>query len=153
MPETAILNIVNPQHMAFNQTQYDLNRYVRYIFRASQFWMHLHDFPQLTDLLKSYMRVSVRTTSSMLFELLIQVPGEASQNLDFMRQRATPEEDPFLTKTSRALEHPTGDTDGLVPNNVLPRGQLPLLHDHSRPKLCKTGHNETERQPTRSGGC
>jgi hypothetical protein len=53
-PKTSVLNIATLQHMALNQIQYDLACYVAYMYRTSQFWMQLQDFPTLTELLKSY---------------------------------------------------------------------------------------------------
>lgn len=64
-----------------------------------------------------------------------------------MKQCATRgyEEDPFLMKSSRALERSILETTKLIPNHVLPAGPLPLPNDHANPQLRDTGRNEANR--------
>jgi VIT1/CCC1 family predicted Fe2+/Mn2+ transporter len=55
------------------------------------------------------------------------------------------EEDPFLMKSSRALERSILEITKLIPNHVLPAGPLPLPHDHKNPQLRDVGRNEANK--------
>lgn len=52
------------------------------------------------------------------------------------------EEDPFLMKSSRALERSILETTKLIPNHVLPAGPLPEAKDNDNPQLRDMGRNE-----------
>lgn len=69
------------------------------------------------------------------------------RDLDLMAQSATRgyDRDPFLVKTSRALERKVLEDSGLVPNHVLPSGPLPVPLDHGEPQLRLTGRNEANK--------
>ena len=68
-------------------------------------------------------------------------------NLDFMTKCELRgyDDDPFLMKTSRAIERQIMETVGLVPNHVLPAGPLPQPLDHAHPRLRTTGRNSVNR--------
>jgi VIT1/CCC1 family predicted Fe2+/Mn2+ transporter len=55
------------------------------------------------------------------------------------------EEDPFLMKSSRALERSILEATQLIPNHVLPTGPLPLARDHDNIQLRELGRNEANR--------
>ncbi|KAI7679804.1 glutamine synthetase/guanido kinase, partial [Hortaea werneckii] len=59
------------------------------------------------------------------------------RNLDFMREKAKLgyDKDPFLVKSSRALERGALESAGLIPDFLLPKGELPLPEDHEHPLL------------------
>ena len=69
------------------------------------------------------------------------------RNLEYMKQSAMHgyEKDPFLMKTSRALERQVMETVKLVPNHVLPAGPLPLPYDSEDPQLREMGRNEANK--------
>ncbi|KAI7553157.1 hypothetical protein KC331_g1419 [Hortaea werneckii] len=62
---------------------------------------------------------------------------DAVRNLDFMREKVKLgyDRDPFLIKSSRALERGVLESLGLIPRHVLPKGELPLPYDHEHPFL------------------
>ncbi|KAK3702499.1 hypothetical protein LTR37_014861 [Vermiconidia calcicola] len=122
-PKTAILNIATLQHMALHSLQYDISQYVGQMYDTSTFLPALIGFPPLRELMTNYC--------------------DAVRNLDFMTQSALRgyEEDPFLMKSSRALERRVMGTASLLPNHVLPGGPLPIAQDHEHPKLRETGRN------------
>ncbi|OQO06594.1 hypothetical protein B0A48_08379 [Cryoendolithus antarcticus] len=126
-PKTSVLNVAALQHMALHQLQYDIACYVGLMFRTSTFYMELQGFPPLTDLMNRYC--------------------DAVRNLDYMRTCAQRgyEEDPFLMKSSRALERNILETTKLIPNHVLPVGPLPLPKDIDNPQLRDMGRNEANR--------
>ncbi|GAB1744775.1 hypothetical protein NU219Hw_g2591t1 [Hortaea werneckii] len=45
------------------------------------------------------------------------------------------DKDPFLVKSSRALERGILESSGLIPHHVLPKGELPQPEDHEHPLL------------------
>jgi VIT1/CCC1 family predicted Fe2+/Mn2+ transporter len=60
------------------------------------------------------------------------------------------EEDPFLMKSSRALERSILETTKLIPDHVLPAGPLPLPTDHANPQLRDLGRNEANKAASRN---
>ncbi|KAI7345299.1 hypothetical protein KC354_g14811 [Hortaea werneckii] len=63
--------------------------------------------------------------------------SDAVRTFDFMREKAKLgyDRDPFLMKSSRALERGILESSGLIPHHVLPKGTLPLPEDHQHPLL------------------
>ncbi|KAI6810502.1 hypothetical protein KC340_g16748 [Hortaea werneckii] len=63
--------------------------------------------------------------------------SDAVRNLDFMSEKAKLgyDKDPFLLKSSRALERGILESSGFIPHHVLPKGELPLPYDHEHPLL------------------
>lgn len=55
------------------------------------------------------------------------------------------DEDPFVMKSSRALERSIFETTQLIPNHVLPKGPLPLPKDYNNVQLRAIGRNEANR--------
>lgn len=78
---------------------------------------------------------------------LIVRKGDAVRNLDFMKECALRgyEKDPFLIRSTHALERSILETTGLIPSHVLPSGVLPLAEDHSDPQLRDVSRNQANR--------
>ncbi|KAI6854198.1 hypothetical protein KC338_g9343 [Hortaea werneckii] len=78
---------------------------------------------------------------------------DAVRNLDFMREKAVGgyDHDPFLIKSSRALERGVLESSGLIPDHLLPKGDLPLPCDHEHPLLSNEsgGRHYANRQTTK----
>lgn len=55
------------------------------------------------------------------------------------------EDDPFLLKTSRAIDRQILEAVGLVPDHVLPSGPLPPAEDSENPQLRPHGRNEANK--------
>lgn len=70
--------------------------------------------------------------------------GDGVRNLDFMKECALRgyEDDPFILKTSRAIDRRILEAVGLVPNHLLPKGQLPSAEDAENPRLRTSGRNK-----------
>ncbi|KAI6790348.1 hypothetical protein KC361_g7966 [Hortaea werneckii] len=68
---------------------------------------------------------------------LLNLYCDAVRNLDLMREKDKLgyDRDPFLVKSSRALERDVLESSGLIPDHVLPKGELPLPYDHEHPVL------------------
>ncbi|KAK5115432.1 hypothetical protein LTR85_009892 [Meristemomyces frigidus] len=126
-PKTAVLNIATLQHMALQQFQYEIARYVSVMYHSGQFHTEMEGYKPLNDLLSKYC--------------------DAVRNLDYMKKCALGghEKDAFLMKSSRSLERKIMVTVGLVPHHVLPAGPLPLPRDAHCPKLRDMGRNEANR--------
>jgi hypothetical protein len=141
MPKTSVLNIATLQHIVLRDIQHDIACYVECMYRTSQFKKELQGFTPLAKLLSAYCRLSYNVRVDSLSRL--PSAGEAVRNLDLMTECASRgyDKDPFLMRSSRALERQTMETVGLVPNHVLPAGPLPLPRDHKCPQLRQTGRN------------
>jgi hypothetical protein len=66
--------------------------------------------------------------------------GDVVRDLEYMQQRAADcgehdEDDPFYLKSSKRIDRLAMDLAGLIPNHVLPAGDLPIARDHYLPKL------------------
>jgi hypothetical protein len=66
--------------------------------------------------------------------------GDVVRDLEYMQQRAADcgehdEDDPFYLKSSKRIDRLAMDLAGLLPNHVLPAGDLPIARDHYLPKL------------------
>jgi hypothetical protein len=125
-PKVAVLNVATLQYLALRDAQHSIATYVAEMYEKSEYLCELDGQPPLTELLAKY--------------------SDTVRNIDFMTQCALRgyDEDPFIMKSSRALERGAMEKAGLIPEHVLPAGQLPVPYDHNRPQL-KRGRNETNR--------
>ena len=67
-------------------------------------------------------------------------PGDAVRDLEYMQQRAAEcgeddENDPFYLKSSKELDRLAMKEAGLIPDHVLPTGDLPIARDYDSPVL------------------
>ncbi|OTA25466.1 hypothetical protein BTJ68_12674 [Hortaea werneckii EXF-2000] len=113
-PKTAVLNVVALQRMNIHGLQEHLAEYAGMSFKDGQ--------------MNQY-SAGVQKTLNLYCD--------AVRNLDFMREKAVGgyDHDPFLIKSSRALERGVLESSGLIPDHLLPKGDLPLPCDHEHPLL------------------
>ncbi|KAI7233451.1 hypothetical protein KC330_g5369 [Hortaea werneckii] len=114
-PKTAVLNLVALQRMNIHGLQAELARYATEIFENDSF-----DFDESEDR-----------------QNLLNLYCDAVRNLDFMREKEKLgyDGDPFLIKSSRALERDVLEARGLIPGHLLPKGDLPPPYDYKHPLL------------------
>ncbi|TKA27625.1 hypothetical protein B0A50_04457 [Salinomyces thailandicus] len=114
-PKTAVLNLAMMQRLSLHRLQRDLANLAGFEYERGE----ALEFPgpKIQPLLNSYC--------------------EGLRNLDFMKDAALKDndEDPFVLKSSRAIERKIMKIAGLIPDHVLPAGPLPMALDEEDPQL------------------
>ncbi|KAI6897934.1 glutamine synthetase/guanido kinase, partial [Hortaea werneckii] len=116
-PKTAVLNLAALQRMNIHGLQEDLADCAATSFENGR----LSQFDQ----------------DSETRQRLLNLYCDAVRNLDLMREKEKLgyDRDPFIVKSSRALERDILKNSGLIPRHLLPQGELPPPYDHKRPLL------------------
>lgn len=139
-PKTAVLNLAMMQRLSLHRLQRDLANLAGFEYERGE----ALEFPgpKIQPLLNSYCELLTPFSAFSKFPFwpclsLTAKAGEGLRNLDFMKDAALKDndEDPFVLKSSRAIERKIMKIAGLIPDHVLPAGPLPMALDEEDPQL------------------
>jgi hypothetical protein len=140
-PKTATLNIASTQRLVLAYQQRKISKWAANLYIQS-----ISDIEsgavcvELRELIHEYCESPSFISSRICSLTLLLHSGDMVRDLEYMQLRAADcgehdEDDPFYLKSSRRIDRLAMELAELIPNHVLPAGDLPIARDHDHPTL------------------
>jgi hypothetical protein len=140
-PKTATLNIAATQRLVLAYQQRKISKLAAKLYSQS-----ISDIEsdavcvELRELIHKYCESPTWNSSRICSLTLLLHSGDMVCDLEYMQLRAADcgehdEDDPFYLESSRRIDRLAMELAELIPNHVLPDGDLPIARDHDHPTL------------------